>query len=72
MLKIENLHATVGGSQDPQWDQSGNTRLEKCMPLWGRTVLANRHLSYVLSGRDGYEVTQGSADMLNGVNLFES
>ncbi len=39
------------------------------MRSWGRTGRASRRSSYVLSGRDGYRVTQGSAT-LDGADLL--
>jgi len=69
MLKIENLHATVGGSKILQGIDlevpSGEVHA-----IMGPNGSGKSTLSYVLSGRDGYEVTQGSA-VLNGVNLLE-
>ncbi len=37
---------------------------------WGRTAPANRRSSYVVAGRSGYEVTEGSIT-LDGVDLLE-
>jgi len=69
MLKIENLHATVGGSEI----LNGIT-LEvpsgEVHAIMGPNGSGKSTLSYVLSGRGGYEVTQGTAT-LNGVNLLE-
>lgn len=69
MLKIENLHATVGGSKI----LNGIT-LEvpsgEVHAIMGPNGSGKSTLSYVLAGRDGYEVTQGTAT-LNGENLFD-
>ncbi len=69
MLKIENLHATVGGSEI----LNGIT-LEvpsgEVHAIMGPNGSGKSTLSYVLSGRGGYEVTQGTAT-LNGVNLLD-
>ena len=40
------------------------------MPSWGRTDRVNPRLSYVLSGKDGYEVTAGSAT-LDGADILD-
>ena len=64
MLKIENLHATVGGSQI-----LNGISLEipsgEVHAIMGPNGSGKSTLSYVLAGRDGYEVTQGTAT-LNG------
>ncbi len=69
MLKIENLHATVGGSQILR-----GISLEipngEVHAIMGPNGSGKSTLSYVLAGRDGYEVTQGTAT-LNGTNLFD-
>ncbi len=69
MLKIENLHATVGGSEILK-----GITLEvpsgEVHAIMGPNGSGKSTLSYVLSGRDGYEVTQGTAT-LNGENLLD-
>ena len=42
----------------------------KCTPSWARTVQEKSTLSYVLSGRDGYDVTGGEV-LLDGKNLLD-
>ncbi len=69
MLKIENLHATVGGSEILRGIDlevpSGEVHA-----IMGPNGSGKSTLSYVLSGREGYEVTKGTAT-LNGVNLLD-
>ncbi len=69
MLKIENLHATVGGSKI-----LNGISLEipngEVHAIMGPNGSGKSTLSYVLAGRDGYEVTQGTAT-LNGTNLLD-
>jgi Fe-S cluster assembly ATP-binding protein len=68
MLKIENLHATVDGKAI----LNGLT-LEipsgEVHAIMGPNGSGKSTLSYVLAGREGYEVTEGSAT-LNGVDLL--
>jgi Fe-S cluster assembly ATP-binding protein len=69
MLKIENLHATVDGKQI----LNGLT-LEipagEVHAIMGPNGSGKSTLSYVLAGREGYEVTEGSVT-LNGQDLLE-
>src|SRR6201989_2908312 len=68
MLKVENLHAAVDGKE-----------ILKCVSLevpagqvhaiMGPNGAGKSTLSYVLTGREGYEVTQGSAT-LDGEELL--
>jgi Fe-S cluster assembly ATP-binding protein len=68
MLKIENLHATVDGKQI----LNGLT-LEipsgEVHAIMGPNGSGKSTLSYVLAGREGYEVTEGSVTF-NGVDLL--
>jgi Fe-S cluster assembly ATP-binding protein len=68
MLKIENLHASVEGKQI----LNGLT-LEipsgEVHAIMGPNGSGKSTLSYVLAGREGYEVTEGSIT-LNGVDLL--
>jgi len=69
MLKIENLHARVGETEILQ-----GIDLEvpdgEVHAIMGPNGSGKSTLSYVLAGREGYEVTQGSVT-LNGRNLLE-
>jgi len=69
MLKIENLHARVGETEILQ-----GIDLEvpdgEVHAIMGPNGSGKSTLSYVLAGREGYEVTQGSVT-LNGQNLLE-
>src|ERR1700750_2033080 len=68
MLSVQNLHASVGGKE-----------ILKCVSLevpagqvhaiMGPNGAGKSTLSYVLTGREGYEVTQGSAT-LDGEELL--
>ncbi|MCY7398557.1 MAG: Fe-S cluster assembly ATPase SufC [Sphingomonas bacterium] len=68
MLHIENLHATVGG-------KSILNGLSLTVPsgeihaMMGPNGAGKSTLAYVLGGRPGYEVTQGTATF-DGQNLF--
>ncbi|MGX9963347.1 Fe-S cluster assembly ATPase SufC [Roseomonas sp. F4] len=68
MLKIENLHATVDGKQI----LNGLT-LEipagEIHAIMGPNGSGKSTLSYVLAGREGYEVTEGSVT-LGGIDLL--
>ena len=69
MLQIKNLYATIDGKEII----SG---LARDIPagvvhaIVGPNGAGKSTLSYVLSGRDGYEVTGGEV-LLNGVNILE-
>ncbi len=68
MLKIENLHATVDGKPI-----LNGVTLEipsgEVHAIMGPNGSGKSTLSYVLAGREGYEVTEGSVT-LNGVDLL--
>ena len=73
MLKIENLTATVGDEDDAKTIINGLT-LEvpkgEVHAIMGPNGAGKSTLSYVLTGRDGYEVTGGSAT-LNGNDILD-
>jgi Fe-S cluster assembly ATP-binding protein len=73
MLKIENLTATVGEAEEAKQIINGLT-LEvpagEVHAIMGPNGAGKSTLSYVLTGRDGYEVTGGSAK-LNGEDILE-
>jgi Fe-S cluster assembly ATP-binding protein len=68
MLKIDNLHATVGDNEIIR-GLSLEVPAGEVHAIMGPNGAGKSTLSYVLTGRDGYEVTAGSAT-LNGVDLL--
>ncbi len=73
MLKIENLAATVGEGDDAKEIIKGLTLAVpagEVHAIMGPNGAGKSTLSYVLTGRDGYEVTGGSAT-LNGENILD-
>ena len=69
MLEIKNLHAKVG---DTEILKGLDLTIEagKVHAIMGPNGAGKSTLSYVLSGRDGYEVTEGSV-LYKGKNLLE-
>ncbi|MFI4963909.1 MAG: Fe-S cluster assembly ATPase SufC [Caulobacterales bacterium] len=68
MLKVENLHAAIGGKEILK-GLSLEVPAGEVHAIMGPNGAGKSTLSYVLTGRDGYEVTQGSAT-LDGENLL--
>ncbi|MEO1687050.1 MAG: Fe-S cluster assembly ATPase SufC [Pseudomonadota bacterium] len=71
MLKIENLHVKLE-EEDKQILKGVNLTVEagKVHAIMGPNGSGKSTLSYVLSGRDGYEVTDGAAS-LDGDDILE-
>ncbi|MGC9370950.1 MAG: Fe-S cluster assembly ATPase SufC [Paracoccaceae bacterium] len=71
MLEIKNLHVKLE-EEDKKILKGVNLTVEagKVHAIMGPNGSGKSTLSYVLSGRDGYEVTEGSAT-LNGEDLLE-
>lgn len=69
MLEIKNLHATVGGKEILK---GINLTINpgEIHAIMGPNGAGKSTLSYVLSGRDGYEVTEGSVTY-KGEDLLE-
>jgi Fe-S cluster assembly ATP-binding protein len=69
MLEIKNLHAAIGGNEILKGIDlsvpSGQVHA-----IMGPNGSGKSTLSYVLTGRDGYEVTQGSVTF-NGQDLLK-
>ena len=72
MLKIENLHARLEEETDTVILKGVDLTIEpgKVHAIMGPNGSGKSTLSYVLSGRDGYEVTEGSA-LMEGENILE-
>ena len=68
MLKIENLHARVAG-KDILKGLSLDVKAGEVHAIMGPNGAGKSTLGYVLAGRDGYEVSEGSAT-LDGVDLL--
>jgi Fe-S cluster assembly ATP-binding protein len=71
MLKIKNLHVKLE-DEDKQILKGVNLEIGagQVHAIMGPNGSGKSTLSYVLSGRDGYEVTEGSAEM-NGEDLLD-
>ena len=68
MLTVKDLHATVGGKEILK-GLSLEVPAGEVHAIMGPNGAGKSTLSYVLTGRDGYEVTSGSAT-LNGEDLL--
>ncbi len=68
MLSVKNLHATVGGKEILK-GLSLEVPAGEVHAIMGPNGAGKSTLSYVLTGRDGYEVTSGAAT-LNGEDLL--
>ncbi len=69
MIKIKNLHAEIDGTEilkglDLTIDNG------EVHAIMGPNGAGKSTLSYVLAGREGYDVTEGSAE-LDGINILE-
>lgn len=69
MLSINNLHASVGDKQLIN-GLTLDVPAGEVHAIMGPNGAGKSTLSYVLTGRDGYEVTEGSAT-LDGVDLLD-
>ncbi len=69
MLEIKNLHATVGGNEILK---GINLTINKgeVHAIMGPNGSGKSTLSYLIAGKDGYEVTKGEI-LYNGVDLTE-
>ena len=69
MIEIKNLHAEIDGN-DILKGLDLTIGKGEVHAIMGPNGAGKSTLAYVLSGREGYEVTQGSA-MLDGVDILE-
>ncbi len=69
MLEIKNLHATIGDKEILK-GLTLTIKSGEVHAIMGPNGSGKSTLSYVLAGREGYEVTQGSATF-NGKNLLD-
>lgn len=69
MLEIKNLHARIGDAEILK-GVSLTIPDGEIHAIMGPNGAGKSTLSYVLSGREGYEVTQGEA-LFNGENILE-
>lgn len=69
MLEVQNLHAKVAGREILQ-GLSLSVKAGEVHAIMGPNGSGKSTLSYVLAGREGYEVTKGSASF-DGADLLE-
>ena len=69
MLEIKNLHATVGGKEILK-GVNLDIKAGEVHAIMGPNGAGKSTLSYTLCGREGYEVTEGTATF-NGKDIFE-
>ncbi len=69
MLKIDNLHASIKGKEILK-GLTLDVKAGEVHAIMGPNGAGKSTLGYVLAGRDGYEVTQGSAT-LDGNDLLD-
>ena len=70
MLEIKNLHVSVGDRKILKGLYAHACRTARSRPSWGRTAPASRRSPMSISGREGYEITDGEV-LLNGENILE-
>jgi Fe-S cluster assembly ATP-binding protein len=69
MITIKNLHARIGDKEILKGINL-NIKMGEVHAVMGPNGAGKSTLSYVLSGREGYEITEGEV-LLNGENLLE-
>ncbi len=69
LLEIENLHAEVGRQGDPAAGSTLSVPAGEVHAIMGPNGSGKSTLSYVLSGREGYEITGGTVTF-NGKDLL--
>ncbi|MEM8636347.1 MAG: Fe-S cluster assembly ATPase SufC [Pseudomonadota bacterium] len=73
MLKLDNIHASVGEGEDARTILKGlsmEVPAGEVHAIMGPNGAGKSTLSYILTGKDGYEVTEGTAEF-DGEDLFE-